>query len=547
MNKIKIISATLVTVVFLFFSNRSLNGIINYYIPMYLFYVIGLLIILSTLIPLKKINIANKIKNKSVLLLFFILLISLTLRIWYLGRESLWVDEIWHAYASLSAINEKSFLKAFEIYDKTKIVTLITYISGSLFGFTSEFFLRLPFALLGVLSVFISYFLGKEFADNRVGMIYAWISCLSPVFIMQSRNIRFYIIMQISVTLLLYLYLKFINTKNIKMLIAFLFIAVISSFLVPFYFLIIIPFLFLHYLVLNRKALKVKLKYKKTFAVFIFVFVSLIAYIFFKQFSWILNETFVHSYFYYFKNIFIYEFIFLSIAILGLIKGIKKTWFLYLTIFFTLIILSFSPLQYPKYYFFLLPILYLLSAFALDNFYIKMKITHKYLGVFCMLLIAMLPIYNFSKFNVYNSNVLLDKKISLLKNPNNSEAIFKYFNYEFYELFHDPLLIKPDYKNSIQFIREDSQTSNAIIIAESPQSLKYYNKVLGLNNQLIHPYYSFKDISASIANSNKPIYAVVGHRIKQDERNMVDDQTKDFIFNKMKLIKKFNALEVYKL
>ena len=140
--------------------------------------------------------------KKSGLFLFLILLLAAFLRFYHLSSipPSLYSDEIDQGYNAYSLMltgkdEHGSFfpvsLRSFGDW-KPPLQTLFMIPSIYLFGL-NEFSVRLPSAVLGLISVYLSYFLINNFSDNykgrkKIAILTAFIICISPWHILQSRS-----------------------------------------------------------------------------------------------------------------------------------------------------------------------------------------------------------------------------------------------------------------------------------------------------------------------------------------------------------------------
>jgi mannosyltransferase len=110
-----------------------------------------------------------------------IIVLALALRLYQLGEESLWNDEV---VSIGSAENIRGLARSRPLY----FVMLRVWM---LFGH-SDAWLRGLAVVFGVLSVWILYRLGQRLGGESLGLIAALILALSPLFIDLSQEIRFY-------------------------------------------------------------------------------------------------------------------------------------------------------------------------------------------------------------------------------------------------------------------------------------------------------------------------------------------------------------------
>ena len=193
-------------------------------------------------------------KNKSIVFLFFILLIAFVFRILYINKPfGLSYDEaVSYSYAiksfPLGIING---LSSSDLHMPLYFLLLSLWIKA--FG-NGDIILRLFSVIVGCLSVFIGYFLGKEIKDKFTGILCSLLIALNSLSIYYSQDVRFYgmIILFSSLS-----YLYFIKTyynptyKNYSLL--FLSLVLLSyTNILGLLFLWILTIIYLLYLIYNK-------------------------------------------------------------------------------------------------------------------------------------------------------------------------------------------------------------------------------------------------------------------------------------------------------
>lgn len=121
--------------------------------------------------------------------LFFILVLGALLRFYALERPSMWWDEI---YTPMTARYAWPFIRdwcrAIEIQPPYFYMAMKAYMMSG----TSDFALRLPFAICGVLTISTVYLLGKRILSPAVGLAAAAFLAFNPEMIWLSRTVRIY-------------------------------------------------------------------------------------------------------------------------------------------------------------------------------------------------------------------------------------------------------------------------------------------------------------------------------------------------------------------
>ena len=118
-------------------------------------------------------------------LLILILILASFLRLFLLGHESLWADEL----ASLRSVR----IDLENRFSINRILYFLILKFWLLFG-DSESWLRLPSVIFGVISVFLVYLLGAKLFDKTTGLIAALLLTLSPLAIFHSQEVRMYML-----------------------------------------------------------------------------------------------------------------------------------------------------------------------------------------------------------------------------------------------------------------------------------------------------------------------------------------------------------------
>ena len=187
------------------------------------------------------------VHSRYVQLLLSLTIVGLILRFFNLGYNSLWLDEAsTHNFAILSLP---------EIWKATTggefNPPLFYWVEHCMLAFgNNEVVLRFVPALLGVLTIPLIYYVGKEFMDRNVGIIAAAAFAFSPFLIFYSQEARAYSMMLFFVAFAMIFYFRAMKTNDIRNWAIFgLFSAL--AFWSHFYSLVIIGALILHALVVQ--------------------------------------------------------------------------------------------------------------------------------------------------------------------------------------------------------------------------------------------------------------------------------------------------------
>ena len=124
------------------------------------------------------------------LLLALILLVATGLRLFRLGYPSLWIDEI--GQVLVAGLPFPQFWQGVERHHGAAPLDYLITKTTLLLGAHSDFSLRLPAALWGVLAVYWVYRLGKRFFSQEAGWLAALLLAVNPMHLFYSQEVRFY-------------------------------------------------------------------------------------------------------------------------------------------------------------------------------------------------------------------------------------------------------------------------------------------------------------------------------------------------------------------
>ena len=143
--------------------------------------------------------------NRYLELLLYITILGAVLRFYQLGFNSLWLDEA----VSYTITNTESLSAVWTGAFNDHHAPLFFIIEWIIhFISTSEFWLRVPSALAGTVTIPVIYFLGKELSNENVGLVAALLLAVSPYHIYYSQEARMYAFVVLFVTLAYYLFFK---------------------------------------------------------------------------------------------------------------------------------------------------------------------------------------------------------------------------------------------------------------------------------------------------------------------------------------------------
>lgn len=147
--------------------------------------------------------------------LIIILVLALILRLINLD-QSLWWDE------AINVVYAKStpfwwFVTKYPVGDfHPPGWFAILWVWGHLFSF-GEFIIRLPSVIFGLLTIFLTYLVGKKLYSKQVGLMAALFMSLAPLHIYYSQEARMYSFVAFAVTLSSYFLLRLIKKEKFSL------------------------------------------------------------------------------------------------------------------------------------------------------------------------------------------------------------------------------------------------------------------------------------------------------------------------------------------
>ena len=153
---------------------------------------------------------AKKLSNEpdtadknSFYLITAILLMSLILRILFLGKKCFWADEGITWFMALGEVGD----------DASLFYSYIFKWSINLFGW-NEWAGRLPSAIAGFLTILIVYHIGRRFFNPRMGLYAAIIASLSSFLIPVSQEMRIYSLLGLEILLTMWIFLEILSNEK---------------------------------------------------------------------------------------------------------------------------------------------------------------------------------------------------------------------------------------------------------------------------------------------------------------------------------------------
>lgn len=178
------------------------------------------------------------IKGRKLFSIIPILVLSAILRIYMLGGRSYWEDEMTVLLRSKMPLSELlKFLRVEELYD-VSLGVVINYIFTHISD--SEFFTRLPFAICGIISVFLLYKLGCILFNKKIGLLASFFLAISPLHIRYSQENRHYTLFGMAFLIAIIFFYKFIGNNRIKNMFYYLAASIVAAATHIFHFAVII-------------------------------------------------------------------------------------------------------------------------------------------------------------------------------------------------------------------------------------------------------------------------------------------------------------------
>ncbi len=363
-------------------------------------------------------------KDNPLLIILVLMLLGFIIRIYSLATQSLWIDEGFSLNAALSILKHGVPLMDSGSYYLGYL--LHTYLlSLFILIFRNEIFAgRFLSVLFGTLTIPLTYYLGKEIVNKKVGLFAAVLVTFSIWEIAWSRQARMYAQFQFFYLLSLLFFYRFIQNKEAKTLaltVLFTLLTVLSHTLG--YTLFLIYFIYLlvyreYFRLILTKLFKIRRLYLIIIPLFLFIAYTAVKILFSSDFLWM---NYFSSYIYYMKKT---SPMFLYLGIIGsfllLKKNLKSGILLFLSILIPFLFISYLVFMiHYRYLFPIIPLLFISTAVTID--YIALLFKKKI--VIALIIIVLL-------FGVlFNGFVFIPKKEYDLEKATPQPNFEKAYNY----------------------------------------------------------------------------------------------------------------------
>jgi len=364
-------------------------------------------------------SLKNNIIRKLVFLIIFIVLLGKAsdLRLHNLNEYSFWTDEIQTAIFS-NAIVKTGSAKLANGYTPGVYLPFWYYFPGAsvtLFG-QSNFSVRLPSVVFGIITIFFVYFLGKAIFNNYVGLLAAVFTSFLKIEILWSRQARPYQLLQLLAVLSLYFFIKALKESGQKKVyfIIFSFTFGFITFLSHPIGLSVIFSLLIYLLFFERIKIKTNFKYY-LFCIFAFIFFCVLLNNLFPEIlNHFVKQTFIlkNNFYEVFPRITYYRIFFMKnylsilfIGFLGFLFSLKK----HMRLMFPIIlwalvhmglIVFFQDQVYTRYAYPIFPVLIILFSFGLFRVSKMIALQRQYLQLLILSILCLIILTGSDKFSL---------------------------------------------------------------------------------------------------------------------------------------------------
>lgn len=158
-------------------------------------------------------------------MIWAILIGGLILRSFNLN-QSLWLDEA----INVLAVKSYSLFDLITQYARADFHPpgwfIILWFWGKIFGY-SEIIVRLPSVIFGVITIYVTYLIGKKLVSKNLGLIAALLIGVNPLHLYYSQEARMYALAALAVSVNVLLFLKLIKGEKLNLI-----VLIFSNFLV---------------------------------------------------------------------------------------------------------------------------------------------------------------------------------------------------------------------------------------------------------------------------------------------------------------------------
>lgn len=185
-------------------------------------------------------------------MIWIILFAGLALRLVSLN-QSLWFDEGINAVAA-KTYSFLDMLTKYAVADFHPPAWFATiWVWGKTFGY-GETALRIPSVVFGVVTIYLTYLLGKKLVSQKLGLLAALLLAINPLHIYYSQEARMYALAAMAVAFNMYLLVRIARGEKVNFILFLLsnFFVLLSDYVAYFIF----PAQFIFLLLLSRQTLK---------------------------------------------------------------------------------------------------------------------------------------------------------------------------------------------------------------------------------------------------------------------------------------------------
>lgn len=165
---------------------------------------------------MKSLNLLKKareaLKKPHIQILFLLTILALTLRLYNITNEALWVDEAISLSQTSRGLSEALYLLQTDIHPP--LYTILLWLWTNMFGQT-EIAVRTLSALIGTMITPATYLLGKELQSKKAGLLAATLTTISPFLITYSQEARMYTLFMLLSILSTYYAYKYSKNRHV--------------------------------------------------------------------------------------------------------------------------------------------------------------------------------------------------------------------------------------------------------------------------------------------------------------------------------------------